>query len=185
MLCTTPASAQEVFTYTGKPFLYIGGCCGVSKVSGSFSVASTLAANTTYNLSGTVASYSFTDGRTTWTPANYPGSAVAPFNLTNEIVVTTGATGNIASWQINLVSNNPDAQITTQSMDYAGVGGVLDATNVYNNYNAYSFAPGNPNGEQGVPGIWSVTSVPEPGSWLMLFAGLGLVGRLGRGRNQA
>src|SRR4051812_2547675 len=60
------AHADVIYTYTGNEFLYIGGCCGVSNLSGSFTLPSALAPNTTYdNLASTVSSYSFSDGRNT------------------------------------------------------------------------------------------------------------------------
>jgi hypothetical protein len=157
--CACPGGAVQCgpsrYTYTGNQFLYIGGCCGVSNVSGYFTVPSALAPNTTYNnLASTIITYSFTDGRYTWTPSNYPGGPVSPFNISNEFFVTTDAQGHIVSWQINLVSDNPAGEISTQSADFAAGGGPLDSVNVYNNYDAYSYAPGNPNGEQGVQGAW-------------------------------
>lgn len=157
LIMASTASAQVTYSYTGNRFLYIGGCCGVSNVSGSFTVSSALAANTTYNLVGAILNYHFSDGRTIWTPSNYPGGPTPPFGTANEFTVSTDASGNITSWQINIVSNSPAALITTQSLDFAVGGGVLDATNVYGNYNAYSFAPGNPNGQRGVPGTWTST----------------------------
>src|SRR5581483_11511944 len=63
------AGAQVTYTYTGDPFSYNGSAYSyVTHVSGSFTVASPLAANTTLNLfpytvGGTITSYSFTDGR--------------------------------------------------------------------------------------------------------------------------
>jgi hypothetical protein len=114
-----------------------------------------LAPNTTYNnLASTITTYSFTDGRYTWTPSKYPGGPVSPFNISNEFFVRTDAQGQIASWQIDLISDNPVGEIFTQSADLAAGGGPLDSVNVFNNYDAYSYAPGNPNGQQGVPGTW-------------------------------
>lgn len=152
--CQSPVG-QTTYTYTGNQFLYIGGCCGVSNVAGSFTVPSALAPNTTYNnLVSTITAYSFTDGRYTWTPSNYPGGPVSPFNISNEFFIGTDAQGQITSWRIDLVSNNPDGEIFTQSADLAAGGDRIDSVNVFNNYVAYSYAPGNPNGQQGVPGTW-------------------------------
>ena len=171
-LSGTAAGAESTYTYTGNTFLYIGGGGGVSHVSGSFTVPLILAPNTTYSLAGTLTGYSFSDGLTVWNPGNYPGGPVPPFNTANEFLVTTGADRNIVSWQISIVSDNPNAIVATHSLDYALGGGVLDETNVYNNYVAYSFAPGNINGQQGVPGTWTVASVPEPGSVGLFLGGL-------------
>lgn len=169
---TGTAGAVVTYTYTGNPFLYIGGCCGVSKVTGSFTLPSALGTNASYDLAGIATNYNFSDGRTTWTPADYPGGATPPFNVANVFSVTTGAGGNIESWKIDLVRQGPAALITTHSLSYAAGGGVLDATNVFSNYDAYTVAPGNPNGQQGIQGVWAV---PEPGSYAMLLAGLGLL----------
>jgi hypothetical protein len=166
-------ASAVTYTYTGNTFLYIGGVGGVSHVSGSFDVSSALTANTTYsNLSGVITSYDFTDGRTTWT-----SSSSSPI----EFAITTDAHG-IASWQIDITDPHRD-EIITQSSSYAGTGGVLDSTNLYNNYVAYSYAPGNSNGEQGVQGTWTATAalttdVPEPSTWAMMilgFAGIGFM----------
>ena len=186
LLLTNIAFAQvTTYTYTGNSFLYIGGCCGVSGVSGSFTLASALGANTFYDLSG-ITNYNFTDGRVIWTSSNTPTVPSPPFNRLNEFDVTTGADGNIASWQINIVDNNPDAILTTQSLSYAGTGGVLDATNVQNNYVAYSIAPGNPNGQLGRSGTWTVTPapIPEPETYALMLAGLGLLGVVALRRKQ-
>jgi len=198
VLIAGAANAQVTYSYTGNTFLYIGGCCGVSNVSGFFIVDTALAANTTFaNLSGSITNYNFTDGRYSWNPSNNPPVPAAPFDFPNEFSVTTDASGNIKDWQIDLVSNNPVGEISTQSLLYAlgngptpGIGGdSLDAVNVYNNYDAYTYAPGNPNGEMGVQGTWSqsgvsVTPVPEPEIYAMLVAGLGLLGWQGRRRRK-
>ena len=178
LLITGAANAAVTYSYTGNTFLYIGGCCGVSHVSGSFTVAGALAANSTYaNLAGTITNYAFTDGRTTFNSGNDSGG--------NLFTIETDALGNISEWQIDI--NSAFGSINTHSYYYASIdpipgppndNGLLDHVNVFNDYNAYSFCCGNPNGQNGIEGVWAMSGVgvPEPKTYALLLAGLGLLG---------
>jgi PEP-CTERM motif len=191
MFLTVPINASEIFSYVGNDFLYKGGI-GTTKVTGSFTVSSVLAPNTTYELwkSPLLLSYQFSDGRLTWTQANYSGpiSSWPGLPVTDdEIAIKTDAIGNIKSWQINLVNNNPLSIITTQSIDYAAAGGpqgqCLDATDWYRVYDSYThpaiYSGGN--GENGVSGAWSKSTVscspavPEPSTVVLLLFGLTVI----------
>ena len=118
------AKADIIYTYTGQPFSYVGYAGtgpDVTNVSGFFTLSSSLAPDTTYDLlpdtvsGGTVIDYDFTDGITVWDLDNYVDS-IGPVGPTgeggnSEFSVTTDASGEIVDWTLNIF--NSDGVITT------------------------------------------------------------------------
>jgi MYXO-CTERM domain-containing protein len=170
------AKADTVYTYAGQPFAY-NGSWGLTGVQGSFTVSSPLAADTAYNLTpdtlgGTITGYDFTDGKTTWDLANYVtgNPAQAGYNGPSDFSVTTNASGEIVSWDLNIY--NSVGVITTCS-SCNSLGGPYDDTSVFYNYDGYN-NPGNG------AGTWTgsgPTPTPEPSTSSLLF-GAGLLGLL-------
>lgn len=170
-LAQSARATPITYTYTGNTFHYIGGCCGVSNVSGSFTLAALLAPSTTQTLEpdtagGTVLDFTFTDGRTVWDTGNYIMNNGLYELAATQFTVTTNAAGAIVSWFVNInasfgyvdtcfgVSGPPDA------------GCPSDSTNVFYNYDAYTLS------EYYEPGTWTRTGSPEPTSFLLLVTGL-------------
>ena len=100
-LGATNAGANTVYSYTGNNFTFTsdgtlpsGAYDDTMSVSGSFTLASPLAANLSYtSIKSNILSFSFFDGRNTITNLNQDPS-VTVFN------VTTDAAGMIDTWQI-------------------------------------------------------------------------------------
>jgi hypothetical protein len=168
------AQQAVTYTYTGDPFSYVGTSdyygLPVTSISGNFTLASPIPPNTTVLLTpdtigGTIAAYSFTDGRYTNDLANYAttnsfgygGASSAP-----TFAVTTGANGDIIDWDLMILS--PSALIYTSSVNswsapvYSSLydqgaptdGVVADPSQAYDAYNGNS------------PGTWTVSSAAAP-----------------------
>jgi len=184
------------YTYTGNPFGYNGSVYPLTGVSGSFTLSSPLAFGTTTDLApGTVgspvASYSFTDGQSSWALGNF---VLAPpaysFGPQNAFSVTTDASGQITAWDITVYSGlyPSGGWIFTCNEGAACSAGLSqDGVNNWNfDYNADL-------GGGGVYGSYSqgswvspVVSTPEPSSLLLLSIGLlGLLVVAGRRRFDA
>jgi len=188
ILCGLPRTArgQVTYAYTGNSFSYVGTGPDVTHVSGSFTLASAIPANTTvllspYTAGGTITDYSFTDGRYTTDIGNYATTnplAEGPFTF----VVTTDGNGNIANWDLGIISS--DAWINTwdvSSWSQTGYDDLYDTGNqpasdgvvadTSQPYDAYNF---------NTPGTWTVTGsrVPEPGTDAILVLG-GFIGLAG------
>ena len=164
------AFSSVTYTYTGNPFGY-NGSSSAKKITGSFTVDSAIAANTTYNFTtnGLLTNFSFTDGgKVTINLSNLITS-------TETFIVTTNASG-IAAWYIDLFGTTyQNEELTTCSLNFAGCGPLLDATNVsypwY--YDAYTYSNNNAYGGNGTQGSWTGSvSVPEPGTLVILSLGL-------------
>jgi hypothetical protein len=164
------------YTYTGNDFTTVTGPYTTSmSVSGSFTVANPLSANTYTDISGIVQSFSFYDGPDTIT------------NLSSDLeiltfLIRTDSFGNISFWDINLRSGfdftapgqlSPQIRTTAlfdqvalwESVPNTGPFGGLSNLVVGTARNSSS------------PGTWSETPLPTA---LPLFAtGLGGLGLLG------
>ena len=178
------ARAQETFTYIGQPFSYNGSAYStVTKISGFFTVASPLAPNSSYTNSGltlwkvgdgagpAIANYSFTDGRYINNYANYsttggPGGVWGNGTGSGTTIfdVTTGASGNITSWYLNILSSTAQMNTFDCPASYPYGANVSDQVTAEPSspYDAYNFSS---------PGAWTVT--PEPAAFSLMGLGLG------------
>src|SRR5262245_13854615 len=104
VLATAPAVADTIYTYTGHSYTSIGdgpipaGSYDFTmSVNGSFTLANPLAAYlSNSNITASVLSFSFFDGRTTLdTSSVLPGK---------DFRFSTDAAGNITGWDIGLVT---------------------------------------------------------------------------------
>jgi PEP-CTERM motif len=182
-----PAVADSTYTYTGPNFTLcdnLGSPCEVSNVSGSFTLASPLAANLSED-SITPESYSFANGLTIWNNTN---SSIVEFAL------STNGSGNIVPfWSVVLQQPGPGDPLTIATITGPLGGG--DYTEGY-----LSVPSGCPDGgtdpcgiASGGAGTWTGGggtttgggSVPEPSSMLLLGSGVATLGLLGALRKQA
>ncbi len=150
------ARADTIYKYTGNHFSYVGTGPDVTNLSGSFTVLSALAANTTYTLTpytagGTITNLSFTDGRSVWNLSNY---VTDPTN--SKFSVITNATGNIVSWWLHIYSSSGDIQTCTAAWNCTSDGRAYDNTEQFNNYDAYNFNE---------PGTWTTTATTCSGTY--------------------
>ncbi len=197
---TQNVGAQTTYTYTGTPFGYNGSAYSLTGISGSLTVSSALAPNTTYtnifhtlgletiggSAGGTITGYSFTDGEYVNNIGNYSttgGTGGVWGNGTGTqttiFSVTTGPTGNIANWYINVLSST--AQMNTFDVPSSGAlfnlyGGpnIVDQVTADPSqaYDAYTTPYG-----AATPGTWTVSSVPEPSTLALTgLIGLSLLG---------
>ena len=189
------ARAQVTYTYTGNPFSYNGSAYSyVTHISGSFTVASPLAANSFYTNSGltlgksgggtgpAIGNYSFSDGKYINNFANYsttggPGGEWGNGTGSGTTIfdVTTGADGNITSWYLNILSSTAQMNTFDCPASYPYGASVSDQVTAEPSspYDAYNF---------GSPGTWSVTGVPEPGTLSLMTLGLGGLALLRKSR---
>jgi PEP-CTERM motif len=141
------------YTYTGNPFGYNGSVYPLTGVSGTFTLSSPLAFDTTTDLApgtvgSSVASYSFTDGNSSWTSGNFVLAPPAyPFGPQNAFTCNEGAACNTGLSQDGVNNWNFD-----YNADLGGGG-------VYGSYSQGSW-------------VSPVVSTPEPSSLLVLAIGL-------------
>jgi hypothetical protein len=144
--------------------------------SGSFTVASALAPSTLTSLLS--AQYSFSDGIHTFNNAtSIPRTYFS---------VATDASGNIANWFLNLQLNAPSViPAGTVFAATCNTGGLVSVGFTCNFDKGQISQPGTSIFTRGTTshlGVWTVSAVPEPETFVMLLAGLGVVGALVRRR---
>lgn len=168
------SSAQVTYSYAGNNFTTFqygeppeGSYTTAMRVTGSFQVASAFTPFVGYNI--TPLSYSFTDGRNVFSSASPVGTAY--FELVAD------ASGQIFFWNIQLRYEPTPGNVSQIMTDIGQDSGVIAVTIDGNS----SFDTAWVNSQ---PGSWSVavSPVPEPETYAMLLAGLGLLGFAARRR---
>ncbi len=92
------AMSQVTYNYTGNNYNnFIAPYSASSQITGSFEVASALAASSTTDLTNTLQVFSFSDGQAT---RNETNTVLCDFSI------TTNANGNITDWSIYMRQNN-------------------------------------------------------------------------------
>jgi len=157
LMCPVLAHADAIYNYTGQNFTTVSGSYATSmSVTGSFTLASPLAPNLSFDIITPVA-FSFSDGVQTFTNSN----TLAPV-----FEVSTDASGHIDLWEV-LLFNSPTASLQTLNTPDGQIGD----TGIH----------GLGAGDSFVAGKWSgpAAAVPEPSSLQLLATGvLGLLGPL-------
>lgn len=175
------SSAQVTYTYTGNNFtnfqhgdpIPAGSYNTSMSVSGSFEVASVFTPFVGYNF--TPLSYAFTDGRNLFTSAFPAGFAY--------FEIVTNASGQIDWWNIQL-RDEPSPSNIRQIMTFStGILSGQDSGLIQVNNPPVSFDTAWINSQ---PGSWTaaVTPIPEPSTYALMLAGLGLLGFAARRRKQ-
>lgn len=161
------AHAAATYTYSGNGFDTFkdtpnipGQYTTSDSVQGFFTVADPLAGGLRgSNVTGSVQTFSFTDGRQTFTETS---------TLSRELFqISTDATGAIIAWNVILESRNQVHPLDTINTVFYG------ATVRDRGQQLFSNAIIDEGVISGSPGIWSVV-IPEPGTALLF--GLGLAG---------
>jgi PEP-CTERM motif-containing protein len=187
-LSVVPTLADVVYTYSGLDFanftdvpLPSGSFDATMSVTGSFTLSTALPPNLpSQDISGQVLRFSFSDGRSTVTNIQAPNAA---------FFVSTGALGNISSWNISMSDfgsmvavGDQAAGILTISDTFPGdtdQGYLYECLEVQN---GHCIVSGVDTAAQLKDGTWSVStvsSVPLPATLPLFATGLGALGLLG------
>jgi hypothetical protein len=189
-----PSSAATVYTYTGNNFNQLDNTASATTgvaftntdhVSGSFTLASALAANQSF-AAITALDFSFTNGQHVFTPGNTN-------NANSYIRLATNGTGLITFWDVSLfdfIGAPPDLTLAkVYSTWFPGVGSGQDGGSQAVCSATCGSVVAVTGGQIGLsPGVWTVetvSAVPEPQEWAMMLAGLGVVSAIARRKAKA
>jgi hypothetical protein len=184
-ICLSPylASATTVYTYIGNPYDILsdqnppaGSYDNTMYVSGSFTVASPLAANLV-SVAITPTSYTFSDGRTTFASTSPCGGCFTSFS--------TNAVGAITDWQISLSATSYVGNEAVGDQTYAlssdpiiDVASITECTGVDSSAFCNSWNHDSADVYLNA-GLWTVSSTPLPPTFSLFATGLGVLGLLG------
>ncbi|MEI6741141.1 MAG: PEP-CTERM sorting domain-containing protein, partial [Gemmatimonadaceae bacterium] len=154
-------AAVTTYTYSGFEFSSVKGPYTTSdRVTGSITLASSLPSNLTTFTAVAPISFSFGDGVDTLTNTS--------LNVGSLFAFKTDASGEIYAWQA-VVYVGSASQLSINTVNAPGILPVYDAVYVNSGNTAYGQILNS-------PGTWTVTAVPEPETYAMFLAGLGLLG---------
>ena len=161
------AMADTIFTYTGNNYASCGGtyCSGgpyaLSVTFDTTMMGSALDNLPLTNIAATITSFKFSDG----SGLTLNKSSAASSN----IEIATNASGNVTAWFVGAYANSANTQMQTNLNSPFGPISGADFSETT------AFFAGN-YGIVGTPGTWTVSGVPEPETYAMMLAGLGLLG---------
>lgn len=150
------ARADVIYTYTGNDFTTaVSPYTTSDRITGSVTLTAALGADSSIATpTARLVSYSFSDGVQTVTNTT-PGVDLATLYL------ATNADAAISNWNIAILVPNGGADQTCSMGVNCGVfGTTFDTADSGHAYN------------QDDPGIWTISSVPEPSSLVLLGTGL-------------
>jgi hypothetical protein len=167
------ARADTQYSYTGDDFTSWTNtaCLPACRITGSLILETPLLTGLNF-ADVTPLSYSFTDGITTWTDINAPGGIFE---------FSTDATGNISFWVASLAKTQDPSQCDPGSADLRFLQFESTSTFAFNSATAICSTDTAVirelyEAENQSSGTWSVstggTPIPEPGTVLLLGAGL-------------
>lgn len=163
----TVNAASTTYTYTGNNFNSVKGPYTTSdSVSGSITLADALASNLAGFTTVSPTSFSFSDGINTVTNTTA--------NVGSLFAFKTDALGNIFQWQVSVYTGSVFT-FSIATVNAPGLYGLDDHVFVNSGNTAYGQILNN-------PGTWTVATVPEPETYAMILAGLGLMGAVARRR---
>ena len=159
-------AAITTYTYTGNAFNSVTSPYTTSdSVTGSITLANALASNLTSFTTVTPSSFSFSDGINTVTNTTA--------NVGSLFAFKTDAIGNIFQWQVSVYTGS----VFQFSISTANPGLFSPDDHVYVNSSNTAYGQ-----ILNSPGTWTVATVPEPETYALLLAGLGLMGAVARRR---
>jgi hypothetical protein len=165
----TVNAAVTTYTYTGSSFTSATSPYTTNdSVTGSITLANALASNLTNFTTVVPTSFSFSAGVSTLTNATP--------NVGSLFAFKTDAFGDISQWQIAIFTGSV-FQFSIGTTNAPSLFTPTDQIIVNGGNTAFGQI-------QNSPGTWAVTSVPEPESYAMFLAGLGLMGGIARRRQQ-
>ena len=177
-LASIPSYALVTYSYVGNAFSNAFGPYTTSNsIVGSITFSSALGSNLDHeNVRALATAFSFSDGVNT-----ISNLSPNPTPSANHFIFSTDAVGSIVQWDL-LMYSWPDsshfARIVSVNAVFSGTPYAIDGGSMY----AVDHFTGD-GYNRGPPGEW-VAAIPEPETYAMMLAGLGLLGLTARRRRQ-